>query len=469
MTSQNLKRLNHYPEFRTDAGITQIIDFIANDVDPQGLNERQLERYQEKFGNASGFQVTLDDQHLFYHPNANIDLEVVKPDERQEKMELVFDDIQRGLGKGLSSFYHEIAMSYLNIPKKVTDDFLRSQGDYTVGIVPHRLVNKPIITKVPNERWGVDLINMEAYVGPANQNRRFIFTAVDYFSGKVFARGMCNNRNNPEEPTLSRAIADICEKSHTTPHIIQADSEFLKGEFLAWCQNHHITIIKTSSYTPVSNGKVERMNRELRRKIKAGIIRNNNSRWNENLQDYVMNINNQQNSRNGMTPNQLWSPGFHPHPQDHVLPEPTILHDDMTKQQKMNYNETLIDNRARDLLSSGRSPHVFEIGDLVRIKLLVMNNKQREVREKGLGLNKTAVHYTPEIYRVVNAFHHPPNFIRRDEYTLRDLNTNRVLLSGMYPRKFFGNDLMLTPAINDDTHIHPKTIRRALILNRFER
>ena len=144
MTSQQLKKLNHYPEFTTDAGIIQIIDFIANDVDPPGLNERQLERYVEKFGNASGFQVTLDDQHLFYHPNANIDLEVVKPDERQQKMKLVFDDIQRGLGKGLSSFYHEIAMSYLNIPKKHTDDFLRSQGDYTVGIVPHRLVNKPI-------------------------------------------------------------------------------------------------------------------------------------------------------------------------------------------------------------------------------------------------------------------------------------------------------------------------------------
>ena len=173
-------------------------------------------------------------------------------------IQAVYNDIRRGLGNELGAFYHQLAMSYLNIPKRITDDFLRSQGDYVVARVPHKLVNKPIISRVPNERWGVDLIDMTAYPPVGNANRRYIFTAVDYFSGKVWARGITNRENNNAHPNLSNAINDICvNEAHTFPHIIQADGEFAVGAFRDWCNQHHIILIKTTSYTPNSNGKIE--------------------------------------------------------------------------------------------------------------------------------------------------------------------------------------------------------------------
>ena len=470
MSSQELKKLNHYPEFRTNNGINDIITFIANGNLPNGLNPRQTARYNIKFGVNSGFVVRNHNgqQTLFYNPNANIDLEVVRPNQRQQFIQQIYNDVQRGLGNGLSAFYHQIAISYLNIPKTITDDFLKSQGDYLVGVVPHKLVNKPITSRVPNERWGVDLIDMRPYNIPAvNANRRFIFTAVDYFSGRVFARAIANNQNNIAHPTLSNAINDICvNEAHTFPHIIQADSEFSVGAFRIWCNNHNIQLIKTTSYTPVSNGKVERMNREIRKKIKAGIVRNNNLAWNAHLQDYVQNINNQQSSRNGLTPNQLWTQGYNPHPANQAIQPHIPLNDNMNVQQRQIYNETFIDNRARRIVALGRPPPIFHNGDLVRIKLLVVNNRMREVREKNLGWNKVAVHYTPQIYQVHQAIHHPNNFVRRDEYVLTDMNGN-IQMSGAVPKHFFGNDLCLVPPNHIQTHINPRTIQRAIQLNRL--
>jgi hypothetical protein len=470
MTSRELKRLNHYPEFKTNNGIDSIINFIQNGINPANLNARQIARFNTKFGAGSGFVVNVvnGNHTLFYNPNANINLEVVRPTQRDNVIQSIYDDIQRGLGTGLGQFYHQIAMSYLNIPKTLTDDFLRKQGDYIVAKIPYKLVNKPITSKVPNERWGVDLINMNAYNIPGvNGNKQFILTVVDYFSGKVFARALNNNQNSVARPSISNAINDICvNEAHTFPHIIQADSEFSVGAFLQWCNLNNIQLIKTTSYTPVSNGKVERMNREIRKKIKAGVIRNNNSAWFHDLQDYILNINNQQSSRNGLTPNQLWTVGYNPHPANHIVAPLVQLHDNMNTQQKQSYNESFIDNRARHTVGLGRPPRVFQNGDFVRIKLLVINNRMREVRERSLGWNKVAVHYTPQIYQVVQAIHHPANFVRRDEYHLRDNNGN-VLMSGIVPKSFFGNDLALVPPNSVATNINPESTGRAIQLNRL--
>lgn len=358
-------------------------------------------------------------------------------------------------------------MSYLNISKAITDDFLRQQDDFLVGVVPHKLVNKPIITKVPNERWGVDLIDMRAYPPAGNKNRRYILTCVDYFSGKVWARGILNRSNNAINPTLSNAINDICvNDANTFPHIIQCDGEFYVGEFRVWCNQNNIQLIRSNPYTPNSNGKVERMNREIRRKLKAYLVRINGHIWFPQLQAFVNNMDNQQNSRNHLTPNQLWVQGYNPHPAGHLLPAPQQLNDNMNNNQRRDYNETFIDNRARHIVAQGRPPHIFQVGDLVRIKLLVVSTIMRQQRENNIGWNKVAVHYTPQVFVVVQAINHPANFIRRDEYILSNLN-GVIILGGNNPKRFFGSDLILVPPNNVATHIQPETRARALRINRF--
>jgi len=71
-----------------------------------------------------------------------------------------------------------------------------------------------------------------------------------------------------------------------------------------------------------------------------------------------------------------------------------------------------------------------------------------------------------QIFRVVNAFHYPPNFTRRDEYTLQNLN-GVMLMSGAVPRRFFGSEMVLDPPNYVDTPVQPLTIHRADQMNRL--
>jgi hypothetical protein len=54
-----------------------------------------------------------------------------------------------------------------------------------------------------------------------------------------------------------------------------------------WNNNNDQQIL-SSSHHPSANGKVERKNREIRKKIKAGFIRQNYNSWNVSmLRDYI--------------------------------------------------------------------------------------------------------------------------------------------------------------------------------------
>ena len=372
------------------------------------------------------------------------------------------------LGTGLNSFYHQVVSLYLNITKEMTDEFLRSKGDYTIARVPQKSVNKPILSRVPNERWGVDLIDLNAYRG-SNHQRRFILTVVDYFSGKVFAGALRDKQNSIAHPSLSTALNTICVANGTYPHILQGDNEFRPAGALAgWFLAHNIHSIRTSPYYPVSNGKVERMNRELRRKVKAGFIRNNNRVWDIHLQNYVANINNQISSRSKLSPNDLWVAGYAPA----VGPVPPLvpLNQNMNLPQRRHYKEAFIENQARRTIANGRRPRVFNIGDLVRIKIGSLNNadgsRWREIKESTNGWNKTAVHYTPEIFSVVNVVNHPPGATIQDQYELSNM-AGQVLMAGAVRKRFFGNDLAFVPQINTPASLNPLSTARARWLNAF--
>jgi transposase InsO family protein len=469
MTTQLKIKLNHYPEFKTKEGIDGIIKFIKDDTLPNNINNRQEARYIEKYGKESDFK--LINNKLFFNPSDRINLEVVYPSDRKRLVKEIFDDPKRGLGIGLGAFYNQVAMSYLNIPKKITDEFLRKQGDYQVAVVSKKIVNKPITARVPNERWAVDLIDMRAY---KNNRHAYIFSAVDYFSSKCFAVSI-KNRNNGinNENTLADAIAKICRKSNTFPHIIQCDTEFNKGGFKTWCKENDVKLIPSTPHTPQSNGKIERMNREIRKKIKAGIIRNNSVKWHPYLEDYIDNINNQIKARSklNLTPNQLWEEGYNSKSKNSSIPETQELTDDMTKKELQEYNEALIENSAIKQVAKGRAP-TFSVGDKVRIKLVKISNVMAARRKGQMEWNKSAIHFSPQIYEVIKAKYQPDNSKLRDFYNLKNIDFNAVIKKNGKDTQYFANDLILVPPDSTASHVPSvneihKQHNRALELNKI--
>ncbi len=506
--SNNLKTLNNYPEFNSTAGINAIQQFILSPANariyPASVNtNRKKQRYRDKFDGRSGFVV--QNARLYYRkPNAGINLEVVYPNEREQKIRGIYNDITKGLGTGLAQFYGQVAMHFLNIKKTDTDAFLRKQGDYVVGRLTKKQINAPIIAKKSNERWGIDLIDMTAYTENNENAPKWILTCVDYYSSKVFARHMPNKTL----ATIVIKMQDICQSNNTFPRMLQADGEFHAGNpnqanvLKQWCERNSIEFIKTLSYTPTSNGKIERMNREIRKKIRAGFVRNNNNVWATFLDDYIENINNQQTLKTKMTPNQLWVPGYNA--AGPGLANPYIEIDDatgristniprrsdnMTQQQINNIAEAKQYKKAQDMLAQSEKkygkPKEFSIGDKVRISLYTISNKMREAK-KERRINKLAIHWTPEIYRVESKNENREG-VRRTSYTVRNEETGIVFMNDQSragvrptPKLFFANELIAQDQIKivnarpqysgfNQTSVAPTTTNRALQLNRINR
>jgi hypothetical protein len=160
-----------------------------------------------------------------------------------------------------------------------------------------------------------------------------------------------------------------------------------------------------TSYTPESNGKVERMNREIRKKIKVGNIRRNNHTWLQHLPSYIDNINSQMNSKSKMTAKQLWSPGYTPGP---LSPPPVpALGNQNTQAERNAIQRHYLENRSAGW-QHGAMP-TFQVGDLVRINLESLSGEyRRSIKENRTSSN--SVHWSPVISRVLNVY--PPNVNR---------------------------------------------------------
>ena len=474
-----LSKINGYGELKTVSKYKKVIEYVRTGKLPDGLSSRQQTNYKTKYGKASGFE-WLDDK-LVYIPDLetpDVKLEVVKPSNkvRKEKIKTIYDDEKLGLGVGLEQFYQQVSKRFLNIPKKLTDLFLQKQGDYKITRVPVNKTHLTINTKNPNERWSVDLIDMTMYDRPANRGMKYIFTCVDYFSGKVWARAISNRENGTitqnanrqrfkTKPTLSDALKDIMREAKTEPKIIQVDNEFDKGAFKKVCKDRDIILVAVLSHQSFTNGKVERMNREIRKKTKAGFVRHNNLNWVDYLPDYIENINNQKNARTKRTPNEMWSEGY--------------AHLDSQAERKDALNE--IQDKQYDFLNERmkrnkelNEKYVFEKGDAVRVKLLAYSSEMRKKKKNNIGWNQVAIHYSPELYEVSRVIEHRDsatpteyNIINRQDRGLIYKLDSRGVPVGKRPRRFRGTDLILVPRGSKKTTIDPDNYRTALYLNRI--
>jgi len=434
-TSEKLKELNAYPQLKTKRGIYQVIAYRLSVQRgetpklPRRLTTQQRKEFVERFDH--NFRV--EDGKLYYHPPrlsgraSRIKLEVVFPQDRQQKLNELYNDIKTGLG-GINNFYYNVASKYLGITRATTTAFLKKQSPYqlTRPVVHH--INRQITTKCCNERWILDVVFMEKYgfdysketkysihthnthyapneqqEGPAGENSyRYILTAIDVFSSKVFAEPLMHHTAND----IVIAFKRMCRRARTNPRIVQTDNgpEF-EGDFDVFLNDYNrrhpqgkVTHLHASSHTPTSNGKIERANRTIRSKLAEVMVRNNNLEWVDHLQDVIDNINNSRISGSKFTPNDLWSEGYNP-PDDH---EPDFdvepPRDADSKAQVRKYHQTKQIEKAVKKIHKGDD---FRVNDLVRISNEALFPVVRQRAKNQMEKKYTIISYSPQLYRIV--------------------------------------------------------------------
>jgi transposase InsO family protein len=101
---------------------------------------------------------------------------------------------------------------------------------------------------------------------------------------------------NRTAQTIIKNLDNIVETNYPNgsngsyPRLLQSDNggEFPNALMTVFCNNNNIQQILSSSHHPSANGIEERKNREIRKRIKAGFIRQNYNNWNASmLRDYT--------------------------------------------------------------------------------------------------------------------------------------------------------------------------------------
>ena len=447
----------------TNENIEKIKNYIKSGKLPNDLNDIQMKRFIERFK----YGYTLKNNKVFYKH-----LELISNEDMNDKLKEIYDDPNIGLGLGIVSFYKIVKDKYIGIIRDDVEKFLKNQTVYQITKEPRKGINKPIITTYPNERWAMDLIDMELYE-KQNNGYQQILTVIDYFSKFVWAEALKNRTSE----TIKNAMIKITNESNTMPKTFQADngSEF-KGEFSDWTHSNKIDLIKTLSYSPTSNGLIENYNKQLRKMIREGTIRYNSLNWVNHLSEYTNNHNNHKNTTTKYSPVEIWKEGNDKiDSSNYIVKENIDYYNVDGKIIKNDNNEITNDPNLKILRASERIKKVakrnldrtiveqFNNGDMVRVLMSSLYSKIRAKLKEGKG-KLLISKYSPDVYKVVEApepkgehkeFMKPrymlldkdDKFIRT-ELKLNDPNDKRSA------KLFFGSELLRIGENNNDNMIN---------------
>jgi len=511
MTSTQVKKLSAYPEWSTPSTCIQVLNYtqsISEDEEepqyPPGLSSVQKTRYKQKFSKDFIVEPLNSEQTTFYQPHVQgqqsqrTKVPVAKPSQHQEVLRRTCSDDRLGLGVGLDQFYYQVCSQYIGTKRTEARAFLRQQGNYQISRPIKKAVSQPTLSKTPSEVWGVDTTYMsylQTKTKKSDEGEReprevseetggvesveskltkslsqlsddgtkgYTTTVVDFFSKKVWARAL--SQNSGEQ--VLEALRSICSESSpsTYPHTLITDSgkEFTSQDFNKFCKDSKVVHRVAQSYKPTTSGLTERMSREIRKKIKAGFIRSSSLEWVSKLQTYCDSISSQRQSTTGYKPVELWKPLYKPVKRGR-LPSPELKPSDLSSGKELRQRtEARVLSKASAILKTQRVKKL-QVGDKVRVKLTATDSKYRQRNKDGLEKKKTAVTYSPKVYKVSklvsdvatpnNSQYQSSSPYKRLKYYLKyqdsdgewkEMGTEKD--SRFQPTSFFRSDLWVVPS-----------------------
>jgi hypothetical protein len=385
------------------------------------------------------FALNEDDQ-LVYTP---LNLIVIPKSEVEDVLTKLYKDDVNMLAKGIRNVYKYVSSKFINITRKDIENFLLKQKDFQLTKNITKVVNKPIIERVPNNRWQVDNIDMSKY-SKNNAGKKYIFNCVDVFSRKIWLRAL----KNLEAKTTTEAIKSIINEAGVKPSVIQCDNgiEF-QGNFKEYLKKNGITQIFNNAYSPNENAIVERSNKEVRKIIRTLMLAENSFKWYNKLDQVQEHRNRGYNETIKVYPDQVWTA------------DKTNKID--TKSDKFKASINLAE-RAIKSIKKYRKLDNFKVDQKVRVKMSAIFNNIRKLLKEG-NSKQIVVSYTPDVFSVEKIIR-GSGVLERKKYVLKNEEGNVVTKSDGKIKYFYASDLI---PFNDGEESNI-TMERALELNKVE-
>lgn len=413
--------------FRHQKNFDQAVAFLKEEKEPtsRSLTPELLEK------------LAWEGDELVYTPDRLI---ILPPDEILTTIRAEYNDIRKSLGVGPDKLYEVIRDNYGNVSRSAVREFLSDNPLYQVTRDYRKVVNKPVLAKRPNERWMIDLVDLNQFTD-SNNGYRYILTCVDVFTRYLWCRPL----REKEAATVRAALESISDEAGgATPSVLQSDQgrEF-RGEVSDWCDEHDISHAMSKSYSPQAQGLLEGINKLIRRKLSDAMVRHNTRRW----VDYLS------------AASDTWN--ITPHGQQKHSPLFLYLGDEEEVQEERKQALDILQERARKAVARNKTSEL-SVGDVVRVALAAVSTKVRKQLKTSKTAKNLVLKWTPELYRIRSLIRIrpkgerelPESFggLQKRQYTLetldgRPLTTERLLTdrANLQRRagRFFASELQL--------------------------
>lgn len=436
-----MRRFNNIIANQTD--YEQLKYYLENNTPPPDVKSKT--RFIRKY---EGF--TKQGNKIIYQP---FNLEVIPFEEKENKLRELFENDDNIVGKGIYGLFKYLQSKYIGFTRNDIQEFMESKNsNYQMRQPLTNRINKPIVSKFPNQLWACDLIDMDAFV--SNNNRwRYILNVVDIFSRKVWLAKL----KRKEAIDVRNEFENICNRAGIKPDYLISDNgkEWL-GEFKLFCQDNDIQQRFTRSYSPQANGVVERSNKEIRKIIKSYLIENNDLKWYNILNEIEENKNSSYHSSTKNIPDNIWVAN-----KDRLSNRnlPATVTDNLRLKARLN-----IVKKALKEIKKFKEKDNFEVGDIVRVKMSsIFTNVRKALKAKDS--KNIVITYTPELFRIRKVII-PKGVLERKRYILENEDEKPLTTKNNNVVQFYASELLLWDGGNNDTEI---TMDRALQLNKVDR
>lgn len=282
---------------------------------------------------------------------------------------------------GRDRLHQRVMALYAGIPQTRVMEYLKGQEVYQLHKqTPRGKKVTPILTTRPMQIVQIDLVDMSA-MGPQNANYNWILTIIDLFSKYLWTYAL----KNKEAKTVVGSIKIWLEDVPEYPDTIQSDngSEFVNSEFDNAIAGTAIKHSRSRSYTPQSQGCVEKVNGTLKRLLFAYMTATRSKCWTNALAPCTKNYNTTYHTVIKTTPQELLFAGRG----DRRVAARNI---------RQAAHNTIANNNRLGVNTK------FVAGDIVRVALEACDVEVRKAKLSGIGqLAKSyRLQYTRETYIV---------------------------------------------------------------------
>ena len=300
-------------------------------------------------------------------------------------------------GCGPRVLYYKLKEKYTGFSEQNIIDILSEKRYYHKQYPRFRNkpIPKPVSTDAPGQRWQIDVINMRYFqVAYKNETYRYILQIIDIYSRYIIPQPLKSKSSKHVSQALEKALME-----HGAPHIIQCDNgmEFKGREMTELIQKYNIKMIHGRLYHPQSQGKAERSNQELRKRIRAASSQKSGFIWVEGLSNIAFEINTSVKRILGnLTPFQAYHGRSHSGSRSQ-----SISKNEMNKRiRKAKYKYT------NKLTSQAPAPSKYKIKEKVLVRYPFSKTrvptKRHIINGIILGVNKTGNRYHVAYHKPVS-------------------------------------------------------------------